>query len=362
MSTIPAWDGIIKDGVGGKGRAAFIFGPRGSGKSVLTKYIMYLNHKKYYVAMGMSQVEPTCMEYEEVMPPSFVFDHLNEAAITSIRQIIKKLKRDPKFNGFQTFIMIDDATTGKSAFKGTFMMDLYMRSRHDDMTVAFVTQNTNDVPPKIRQQTNVCIAPANAPKRFHVKIHEYFFGDAFDKFADYYAMVQYLARTPYTFVVLDTCAQGATPRDKVFYFRAPTHIPKFRMGHRDFWLQDFMYRKREQKMNIYETLRTFNKPKNDFALGSLGEIKPVEPSVTEIIREEESEERKHESRDQHHSIASTVRRPPSHLSHHRRSRHRDSRHSQLRNSHRPSTVGMMNRGHSAITRFTDTQLPTVFER
>lgn len=276
------WDGMIADHRKAGGRTVFIFGPRGCGKSYMHNHLVYLNHKKYYMCIGVSMAEPTCAEYAKYTPESLVFRELNEGRLESMYGTLQSLDRmrlaaekeeqadarrrgvpwdEAAFNAKyprvpQILLNLDDATDGKGVFNHKIVREMYARGRHVNLTVMFATQCLTDASTQARINTDIILAPASATASEHEKLYKEFFRGAFAKKADYFAYVRRVQSIhDRAFIVLDKLRSGST-QDQMFYYVAPPGgTPPFRIGVKGVWLNDHRYRKRRKRETRYEVLR-----------------------------------------------------------------------------------------------------------
>lgn len=249
---IKPWNGKLDlggRGSRGKGKTVFIFGKRGTGKSVVQFYLTYMNHKKFYLGIGMSNVESSWRKFEDCFPKSFVFEKFNEESISKIMAIQKALSGDPTFELDKVLMDIDDCSAKKGALTSDTTRDLFMTGRHKNITVILAVQYLMDITPDIRMNTDIILVGRESNKAVRKRLFENFFDSIFE--GDFHAFCKTMNHltNDYKWMVLNNCGSSTDLEDCLFVFKAPLETPSFRVGHRDMWLLDHVKRIRKDTTN-----------------------------------------------------------------------------------------------------------------
>lgn len=244
------WDGSIPIG-----KTLFLFGKRGTGKSVAHFYLVYKNASKYFFGIAISNVRDSCRMFENCLPYSMVFDNyakLGEPVIQRILKEQRKYELDPSWEMDKILINVDDCSNKKSSALDTDTIhDLFKTGRHYDLTIILAVQYLMDVKPGIRMNTDIIMVGRESNKQVRKKLFENFFDSVFDDFDTFCRAMNKLTNN-YHWMVFNNAGSSNEAKDCLFVFKAKEmkHLPKFRVGDPQFWLLDHMKRIRLDPVNV----------------------------------------------------------------------------------------------------------------
>ena len=122
------------------GKFMFLFGKRGTGKSVMHLYLLLQNADQFYMGVAISKVAPSVQGFERCFPKSLVYaDHDDEVIqrISSLAELFVKNEAWPMDNWI---INVDDASTKRNALNSDSLKKLAMQGRHLSVTVIIAVQ------------------------------------------------------------------------------------------------------------------------------------------------------------------------------------------------------------------------------
>ena len=121
-------------------RVWLIIGPRGSGKTVVLKDLLYHTKKRYHVPFAFTATNSTAEMFRELIPSTFVNDKgYNYETADKILAQAKKMTRLKKKN--KNFLMVlDDVAFDKKIFQSDCQRELHLNGRHSKITLFNTTQ------------------------------------------------------------------------------------------------------------------------------------------------------------------------------------------------------------------------------
>jgi len=215
----------------GNNRICVIIAKRGSGKSFLTRDIMWW---KRHIPFGvcMSGTEEGNGFYGQYVPDVFVYHEYNGDVLAGIIKRQKKLcKRGVPNNG--VFVVIDDCMYDRKMIKDPNMRALFMNGRHWNIFFVLTMQYCMDLSPDLRANVDYVFALREPVIQNRERMYKSFFGifPTFDMFC------QVLDQTTENFecLVLDNTSRSNNVSDCVFFYKARADVGKFKMGSKEYW-------------------------------------------------------------------------------------------------------------------------------
>lgn len=327
--------GLVDDGVKGKGRVIVICAKRDMGKSVLSRWIMYVNHKVFYMGIGMSNVSSSWQDMEAAMPKMCVFPRFSEDTLKKLKKILDELSGDESWHVHHIYVSLDDVSEQKRGgpLHCKILRDIFMTGRHPNITTSICVQNPVQLDKEMRQNVDKFIMGREANTNVRKQMFAEFFAEHFDNDFSVFCDVANMCTSSFRWLVYDsqkakTCKPAYFDEEKgrtvttaeqcIFVIRAPPpdEIPHFRLGHRDVWLIDYLYRVRSQTLEAGAVLGKL------LSLGGARGAPPAIPTLpaptggvlpvatTIEVDLDEREEEGGDTRDELDKMARVRRRPP----------------------------------------------------
>lgn len=207
-----------------------IIGKRGVGKSTIMNNIM---HVKRHIPFGIacSGTEEGNGAFGKHMPPVYVYHDYDPRAIQRVIDRQREMADSPG-GPSPSFVYLDDCLYDKGVLKRPEIRQLFMNGRHYKIFLACTAQFCGDVPPAIRSNIDylfVCRDPIIQNRR---RIWENFFG--LFEFSHFQQLMNKCTEN-YECLVLDNTCKSNDPADAVYWFKARTNLPPFKVGCTAFW-------------------------------------------------------------------------------------------------------------------------------
>jgi hypothetical protein len=214
----------------GDNRICVIVAKRGSGKSFLTRDIMYC---KKHIPFGVvfSGTEEATGAYGTIVPDSFVYSEYKGEVVENIIKRQKKLKKAGAPNS-GLFIVSDDCAYDKKMMKDPNFRYIFYNGRHANLFFIMTMQYCMDMSPDLRSNIDYVFVLRENIVQNRERLYKNFFGifPTFDMFC------QVLDQTTenYECLVLDNTKTSNKIEDCVFWYKAK-EVPDFKMGSPEFW-------------------------------------------------------------------------------------------------------------------------------
>lgn len=216
-----------------KGKVIGIVGGRGSGKSLLTKDIMY-HLRDIPMGIVMSGTEDGNGFYSKFVPELFVYSEFRKDVLEKLLETQQTQAK--KGNARKVFIVLDDLMyDSKNIMKEKVVRQLFMNGRHWGITIINVAQSALDLgPPNMRDQYDFVMAFREASFQGREKLYKLYFGIV-PTMKDFNALMMACTENYECIVVSKEAVRTAHKvDDMIFWYKAEVH-PPFKMGHRLFW-------------------------------------------------------------------------------------------------------------------------------
>ena len=223
-----------------------IVGKRHTGKTTLTRDLMYHVKDKLDAVMGMNPTEMGNHNLEFFTPKSMIFHEFNDEKIKHILEWQKRCVANNKAKRIG-FVMDDcmAETTGTGAKKKKVMgsqdiIKVFKLGRHLKLFYVNCMQYIKDAPPEIRGNVDLLFAFGTTSGNEREKLWKEYFA----MFSNYKSFCQVFeaCTQQYECIVLDTRQAAKKPMDSVFYYKARVIKEPFKVGRPVFWrLSDYYY-------------------------------------------------------------------------------------------------------------------------
>jgi hypothetical protein len=219
-----------------------VLGPRGSGKTVFMRYLMYCMRDKLDLSIVFCPTRDTREEYEEFIPKSHVYPVYSKVRLGSIyetqRKISAQMRSDMKKHGSgngnsglggtlrNMGIILDDCMFDKEEVKGKAIRAIMMNGRHENLFFVNAVQYVVDFPKDLRSQVDVIVVfPLSG---LYLKgAYEHMLNGAFDSFEE--CVAAFGALKEHECLVFDAKAKQKK-QPYLFHCKATMDLPPFTMG------------------------------------------------------------------------------------------------------------------------------------
>lgn len=232
---------------------------RDMGKSTLIYWLCYVNHKLFFMPIGMSNVAESVKDMERCFPQICVYDRFDEASLVSLKVTLDELRKDKNWFVPNFLIVLDDVSDGKKtgALYTKVMRDISLTGRHVNATIALAIQNAVQVDKEFRQNIDIFVMGKEANLPIRRTLFQEFFAEQFNNdFGEFCNACNRLTSRYRWMVYYSQFAKKCeeewneeeqrmitTAEQCIFIIRAKPadDVPHFRVGDRDIWLINRVY-------------------------------------------------------------------------------------------------------------------------
>jgi hypothetical protein len=216
-----------------------IVGKRHTGKTTLTRDIMYHMKDKLDLVMGMNPTEMGNHNLAFFTPSSFIFHEFSDEKIKHLLEWQKRTTANEK--AMRVGLIMDDCmaeTTGTGSKKKKVMgsndiIKVFKLGRHLKLFYINCMQYIKDAPPEIRGNVDLLFAFGTTSGNEREKLWKEYFA-MFSNFK-HFCQVFEACTQQYECLVLDTRKAAKNPMDSVFYYKARVIKEPFQVGRPIFW-------------------------------------------------------------------------------------------------------------------------------
>lgn len=223
-----------------------VVGKRHTGKTTLTRDLMYNVKHKLDVVMGMNPTEMGNHNLAFFIPKSLIFHEFNDEKLKHLLEWQKRSVANNK--AMRVGLIMDDCmseTTGTGSKKKKVMgsqdiIKVFKLGRHLNLFYINCMQYIKDAPPEIRGNVDLLFAFGTTSGNEREKLWKEYFA----MFSTFKAFCQVFeaCTQQYECIVLDTRQAAKRPMDSVFYYKAKLIKEPFMVGRKIFWsLSDHYY-------------------------------------------------------------------------------------------------------------------------
>ena len=224
----------------GKGSVCVMIGKRNTGKSFLTKDLLYYK-KDIPIGTVISGTEGANQFYSKIVPPLFIHEEYSPEIIANSlkRQKIVVSKMREQENKFgksnidpYAFVILDDCLYDSTWTKDTNMRSLFMNGRHYKVLLIITSQYSLGIPPNLRCNIDYVFILRENIVSNRKRLYEHYAG-MFPTF-EVFCQVMDQCTENYECLVIDNTSKSNKIEDIVFWYKADDHH-KFTMGSPEFW-------------------------------------------------------------------------------------------------------------------------------
>lgn len=222
-------------------RIMLIVGKRGSGKSSLLADLLYSLRDRYDYCMAMCPTMESANMLRQCMPESSVYNRFSQAKLDVLVQTARELAAKEKERHF--LLVLDDCFYDKSICRSQAFRFLFFNGRHTHVSIILLVQYLVDLPPDLRSNVDYVFSMRESVLANRMKLYKMFFG-VFGSFEDFAAVFERCTQN-YECICLDNTQASSTPADCIYWYKATTDLPKFRLALKIFYELGVKYRRAE---------------------------------------------------------------------------------------------------------------------
>lgn len=227
-----------------------LVGKRNTGKTTLTRDLMYHMRKRLDLVVGMNPTEMANHNLEFFIPKSFIYHSFSDEKLAHILDWQRRCVANEKAMrlGFIMDDCMSEQTAGTGGKKKKVMGSndinkVFKMGRHLRLFYINAMQYIKDAPPDIRGNVDLLFAFNTTSGSEREKLWKEYFA-MFKNFRDFSKVFDTCAQG-YDCIVLDTRRASQKASDCVFYYRAQYLTRPFKVGRPVFWrLSEFYYEDR----------------------------------------------------------------------------------------------------------------------
>ena len=212
-----------------------IIGRRASGKSFLTKDILY--HKRDIpIGTVISNTEKMIPFYSDIIPPIFIHDEYNPIIVSNFikrqKKMVQRMNNNEENIDPRTFIVFDDCLYDNTWTKDKNITRIFINGRSYWIMYILAMQYSFSIPPIFRGNTDYLFIFRENNMNWRRKIHEQY-GGMFSTFEMFSAVMDKYTNN-YQCLVIDNSIHSDKIEDCVFWYRADDH-GNFKISPKEVW-------------------------------------------------------------------------------------------------------------------------------
>jgi hypothetical protein len=211
-------------------RIIFLVGKRHTGKSFLMKDLLSQMPKPDFV-MAMTPTDDSMETFRTFMPETCIFSGFSQEKLERLLSLQRELLRRGKQRS--VLLLMDDCMYQKGVLKSQAMRDVFFNGRHLGISLVVTAQYLMDISPELRSNIDYLFALRENTMTNRQKMHKHFFG-LFSSFATFESVMSATTQN-YSALVLDATVPSTHATDCVFWYRARTVVPPFKLGRDVYW-------------------------------------------------------------------------------------------------------------------------------
>ena len=217
-----------------------LVGKRNTGKTTLTRDLMYHIKDKLDVVVGMNPTEMANHNLEFFIPKALIYHEFSDEKLAHILEWQRRCVANNK--AFKMGFIMDDCmseqTVGQGGRKKKVMGSndinkVFKLGRHLKLFYINAMQYIKDAPPDIRGNVDLLFAFNTTSGSEREKLWREYFA-MFRNYKDFCKVFDACAQG-YDCIVLDTRKASQNPSECIFYYRATYRTEPFRVGRESFW-------------------------------------------------------------------------------------------------------------------------------
>ena len=250
-----------------------IIAKRASGKSFLTKEIMY-KKREIVATLVISRTEKLNSFYSQFIPDLYIYSEYNSDILTKAykRQSLlceynkKRIKENKTIKNDSLMIIMDDCMSSKGTWlNDPNILELFFNGRHHHLSFILTMQYSVGIPPEMRSNFDYIFLLAEDIISNRKRLYDHYAGmfPTFDVFQQVFNDIT----EDYGIMVINNRIHSKNITDKVFWYKAK-EVPKFSLGNKKFRAyHDKTYDNNwDNKIQIFNTNNIFPCKKNSIKI------------------------------------------------------------------------------------------------
>ena len=250
-----------------------IIAKRASGKSFLTKEIMY-KKRDIVATLVISRTEKLNSFYSQFIPDLYIYSEYNSDILTKAykRQGLlceynkKRIKENKPIKNDSLMIIMDDCMSSKGTWlNDPNILELFFNGRHHHLSFILTMQYSVGIPPEMRSNFDYIFLLAEDIISNRKRLYDHYAGmfPTFDVFQQVFNDIT----EDYGIMVINNRIHSKNITDKVFWYKAKD-VPKFSLGNKKF--RDYHNKTYDvnwdNKTQIFNTNNIFQCKKNSIKI------------------------------------------------------------------------------------------------
>jgi hypothetical protein len=224
----------------GKGSVVVLLGKRNTGKSFLTKDLLWYK-RDIPIGTVISGTEGANQFYSKIVPPLFIHEEFSpEIVANSLRRqklVVSKMQEQEQKTGKSNidphaFVILDDCLYDNAWTKDTSIKSLFMNGRHYKVLLIITSQYSLGIPPMLRCNIDYVFILRENIVSNRKRLYENYAG-MFPTF-EVFCQVMDQCTENFECLVVDNTTKSNKIEDMVFWYKADDHS-NFTMGSSEFW-------------------------------------------------------------------------------------------------------------------------------
>ena len=214
-----------------------VLGKRGTGKSVIIHSIMHALQDKLDAALAFCPTEGAQGTFGKFVPASLIHEEYDGTVLDNV--LTTQRQQWKRGHGSHVMCILDDCAYDKKTFTSKSLRNLFMNGRHNRVGCILSVQYSLDFPTDLRSNCDYVIACRENILSNRERLYKHFFGmfPTLTAFAKAFEA----CTNNYEVLVLKNDSQSNTLTDNIFWWKAHTNVPDFRIGGRGMWGLDAHY-------------------------------------------------------------------------------------------------------------------------
>lgn len=215
-----------------------ILGKRNTGKSVIMRHLMYALRDRLGAALAICPTEGAQGSFGSFIPPSLIHEEYNGAVIENL--LTTQRQQWKRGRGTHVMCVLDDCAYDRKTFSSKPLRNIFMNGRHNRVGCILSVQYSLDFPTFLRSNCDYVIACREQILANRERLYKHFFGmfTSFESFSRCFTS----CTQDYEVLVLKNDCTSNRLEDCIFFWKADTDLPPFRIGPDTMWrLHDRFY-------------------------------------------------------------------------------------------------------------------------
>jgi hypothetical protein len=196
------------------------------------KDLLYNTRKKYDIGVAFTATQSTVDVFKEFLPSSLI--HTKGYDYGKADQYLSKCKElTSRGKQRNTLMILDDCVFDQGVMKSDTIPEIHLNGRHSYITLFNTCQYAMIIPPVIRSNVDYVCVMMDSVLANRKRLYEFFFGN-FPNFQQFDIVFTQVTAN-HGCLILDKTQPSGSVNDSVFYYKAKTDLPQFRIGKRMFF-------------------------------------------------------------------------------------------------------------------------------